>query len=300
MLQITTENKLGSDCSGTDGTANRVLTLANLNLTSNSRFMVFVGGFAMAYNLDYTLTNLPASSQVTFLGIVHDQSPIQVFYFQDIPNPNNYTIIGADPAIENFLGSACTGNDGDSNRTLTIGNDNITTADNFMVFVGGFAMAVNIDYTVNHLTKNSVITFLGAIHDQSPITVIYYQTGSVLIISGTDDFERGPLSGFGVNVIWTPVIRTVGFSGQKTYTDGVDSVINVVFINPTQNFVLDLAGLTEIVPDALIFCSHDILIRKYDKISFNGKIYRAEKVSDRFKRSTLLFRRIDLFFTENE
>jgi len=174
MLQITTENKLGSNCSGTDGTPNRVLTLANSYLTVNNGFVLFLSGLTQAVNLDYTISHLNTGSQITFLGNVHDETPIQVIYFQDVPNPTLTTLAGVIPYTENLLGSNCTGADGAVNRTLALNNSKLTSGTGFMVFVGGFSMALTLDYTVSHLAADTIVTFLGAVHNESPIEVIYF------------------------------------------------------------------------------------------------------------------------------
>ena len=117
MLQIITENKLGSDCSGIDGAANRVLTLSNTYITVNSGLVVSLGGFVQDPSV-YTISNLNSSSTITFLGRVMDSSPIEVIYFQDVPDPSSSSITGVSPTTENSLGSDCTGNDGETNRIL--------------------------------------------------------------------------------------------------------------------------------------------------------------------------------------
>ena len=52
MLNITTENKLGSDCSGVDGASNRTLTLTNTGATAQPGFTVSAGGAGLLGDLD--------------------------------------------------------------------------------------------------------------------------------------------------------------------------------------------------------------------------------------------------------
>lgn len=80
-LQVDSENKFGSDCSGTDGSTNRVLTLSNVYTTIEDGFMLALGGFVLAYGTDYQVNHLSASSKVTFVVPVYDVSPIEVLYF---------------------------------------------------------------------------------------------------------------------------------------------------------------------------------------------------------------------------
>jgi len=73
------EYKLGSDCSGTDGATNRVLTLANTAVSSQER--VYLDGVRLQQNTDYTVSHLSASSTITFIVPVWNTQKIQVDYF---------------------------------------------------------------------------------------------------------------------------------------------------------------------------------------------------------------------------
>lgn len=75
----TVERKDGSDCTLTDGDANRVLTLANT--TTSSKEMVFLDGVCLDRDVDYSVSHLAASSTITFLVKVWDTQHIQVLYF---------------------------------------------------------------------------------------------------------------------------------------------------------------------------------------------------------------------------
>lgn len=77
---VVTENYTGADLSGNDGDANRVLTLANTNLTLSEGFQVFVDGLLQTLNTNYTVSHLDASSTVTFIGYTYDDTPITVNY----------------------------------------------------------------------------------------------------------------------------------------------------------------------------------------------------------------------------
>jgi len=75
------ENKRGSDCSGSEGATGRVLTLANTSLSQSAGFKVFVGG-ALIHSTDLTISHLATSSTVTFTNKnIFDADYIYVEYF---------------------------------------------------------------------------------------------------------------------------------------------------------------------------------------------------------------------------
>jgi len=78
----TSENKRGSDCSGTDGNTGRILTLANTSTTQAGGFMVFVNGLSLVLTTEYTVSHLSASSTVTFVNVIMDTDYIVVIYNQ--------------------------------------------------------------------------------------------------------------------------------------------------------------------------------------------------------------------------
>jgi hypothetical protein len=80
---------------------------------------------------------------------------------------------------ENYVGSNCTGASGSTNRTLTILNAYLTTDDEFEVFVNNSFLHNTVDYTVNHKSSSSIITFLNNIWDDQNITVIYTTTKEI-------------------------------------------------------------------------------------------------------------------------
>lgn len=77
---------------------------------------------------------------------------------------------------EQFTGADATGGDGDENRTITLSNEDLTQSTWFTVFVSGLAISLTTDYTVVHNNVGSVITFLNALFDDTPI-IVNYQTG---------------------------------------------------------------------------------------------------------------------------
>lgn len=103
------------------------------------------------------------------------------------------------------------------------------------------------------------------------------------------DFLDGPIGDFGVTVSRTPVTMTTGFHGNKTYTDGTPANITVVFESPNVKYDLDKPGLTKNY-DARIFLQPAQTINKYDKITYDSKVYRVDAVSKRDFNGTTVFK----------
>jgi len=78
-IQPATENKAGSDCTGSSGDPNRVLTLTNTSTSSNE--LVVVDGTVLRKTTNYTVTHKSASSTITFLGNIFDAMTIDVRYY---------------------------------------------------------------------------------------------------------------------------------------------------------------------------------------------------------------------------
>lgn len=74
------ENKRGSDCSGSDGAVSRILTLANTDTTKSGAFGVYINGNRV-HSADITVSHLSASSTITFSIKVWDTDYIAVDYF---------------------------------------------------------------------------------------------------------------------------------------------------------------------------------------------------------------------------
>lgn len=81
-MTLSTENKRGSDCTGSDGEANRVLTLANTQLTQSGGFNVFVNGLNLVPTTEYSVTHADSASTITFLNVVWDTDYIVVVYIE--------------------------------------------------------------------------------------------------------------------------------------------------------------------------------------------------------------------------
>lgn len=73
LSTITIDRKLGSDCSGTDGTTNRELTLS---ATPSQIILVSKDGAIQYVTLDYTLN----ANKITFLNNVWNDQTIEVTF----------------------------------------------------------------------------------------------------------------------------------------------------------------------------------------------------------------------------
>jgi hypothetical protein len=82
-MTFTTESKRGSDCSGSDGAANRVLTLSNIKVTLAGGFSVFVNGVNLVPTTEYTVVHNDSASTITFLNVVFNSDYIVVTYLQE-------------------------------------------------------------------------------------------------------------------------------------------------------------------------------------------------------------------------
>ena len=73
------QQSTGADCSGSDGDANRVLTLSNTKTTK--QVIVNAGGTFLFETNDYTVTHNSTNSTITFLNKLADNTNIEVIYF---------------------------------------------------------------------------------------------------------------------------------------------------------------------------------------------------------------------------
>ena len=199
---------------------------------------------------------------------------------------------------EYYDGSDCTESSGDLNRVLTISNTSTTTVNGFLIYVSGLALALTSEYTIIHNPANSVVTFINRVWDDQKIIVQYIQDGSSIIESDTsEDFILGPIGDFGVQVVRTSVTITTDFHGDKTYINGTNETIEVVFENPNKKYELDESGLDKSY-DAKIFIKSAQILNKYDKITYESNVYRVETVSIRNFNGTAMFKMATLFFIE--
>jgi hypothetical protein len=84
MLQLKTENKLGINCTGTNGSVNRVLTLINTRETVQNGFLVYASGLALLLDSEYSVDHKSSGTEITFLNRLWDDMTIVVQYTEDV------------------------------------------------------------------------------------------------------------------------------------------------------------------------------------------------------------------------
>jgi hypothetical protein len=86
---------------------------------------------------------------------------------------------------ETKSGVNCSGTDGQSNRQLTLVNTGLTSDDGLLVVVGYSTLAEIVDFTIAHLSSNSVITFLNPVFDSQSIIITYQEN----VLAGAIDLS---------------------------------------------------------------------------------------------------------------
>lgn len=74
---------------------------------------------------------------------------------------------------ENYTGADLTGASGDENRTLTLDNSILTKEKRFLITHSGSYLYLNTDYTIEHKTIGTIVTFLIKVYDTNPISASY-------------------------------------------------------------------------------------------------------------------------------
>lgn len=85
------ENLTGASTSGSNGTANRVLTLSNTGLTKQGGFLVYASGLALALSSEYTVSHASSGTTITFLNKLWDDMTVVISYFQYSTTAPEYT-----------------------------------------------------------------------------------------------------------------------------------------------------------------------------------------------------------------
>lgn len=80
--EIKTYNGTGADCSGSSGDLNRVLTLTNTGLTSQSGFLIYASGLPLALDIEYTIIHNTTGTEITFLNRLWDDMTLIASYSQ--------------------------------------------------------------------------------------------------------------------------------------------------------------------------------------------------------------------------
>ena len=112
------------------------------------------------------------------------------------------------------------------------------------------------------------------------------------------DFANGPAGDFGVTAVRTPVTMTTDFSGNKTYTDGATANITIVEMPYDEKYYLDKSGNNKTY-DLVIYIGPSATLNKYDKITYDSKVYRVDAVSSRDFASTGVMQKAALYFSDD-
>jgi len=173
---------------------------------------------------------------------------------------------------ENYKGSDCTGNDGSVNRTLTIGNSSKTNNNNFQVFVNNSFLHLNVDYTVEHKSSGTVITFLNRIWNDQAISVIYETTVSVIGSLVSENYTGGDCSGLDGDSNRTLAISNT----QLTYEDNFQVFVNNSFLHLNRDYTVSHKSSSSVITFLnSIFNSQSINVRyatKYTGLTETKKL----------------------------
>ena len=166
-------------------------------------------------------------------------------------------------SIEYKSGSDCTGSNGSLNRTLTLSNTSITDSNNFLLYLNGFVLEKDTQYTIEHNTSNSVITFLVPVWDDQPI-LAYYATTTSRASSLDSDFIKRAISRFGESV-------TLQINGSESISKWGDS--NYTTSNQTITVVHnDIQGDEEFNKDGKFRPGDKVFFGKFDVSRIENKL----------------------------
>ena len=181
--------------------------------------------------------------------------------------------------VENRLGSQCSGTSGQPNRVLTLTNVNLTTSDDFAVFVTGKIQSLSIDYTVVHTPTNTKITFLRNISNENPIIVSYETTTASSGGIGKNDFINGPLKEFGRDYTKIRITDTLDSMGGKTVATETSETISgiIIFVTEKDRRLLEM-GLARI-GDAKFLVDGNVDLLEGDIIQDSGKKWRITQIN---------------------
>ena len=169
-LDWTVENYTGANCSGTDGQIGRVLTLQNTSLTNNNGLLMSYSTDGENYLIlkrgeDFTVNNLAAATEITFLIPIWDANPLRIRYY--VKTQHSW-------AIENLSGSDADGVDAAVNRVITLSNAQETTEGGMQVTASGLTLMRDVEYNAEHKDSGTEITFLEKLWDTQDVVIKYY------------------------------------------------------------------------------------------------------------------------------
>lgn len=154
----------GLNATGSSGNINRVIVLNNTVITQDER--INVDNYYLLNTIDYTVNHKSSSSNITFLNPLWDDQNVMIDFF--INGSTSLSIID-----EAYTGENATGSSGTINRVLVLSNTDLTQKE--IINVDNFYLIETIDYTINHKSTASNITFINPIWNDQNINVRYFK-----------------------------------------------------------------------------------------------------------------------------
>jgi len=203
-------------------------------------------------------------------------------------------------------GTDCSGNDGETDRVLTLANTETTTDNGFLVYADGLALSQTTQFTVTHNNSSSYVTFLGMLWDDMKIVVNYNQgvdTSSSQTAYGDarDDFQA-IVNANGISATLKRETTTQdtmgGVSAVSTESYTIKLMIQDISNKDRKIHEMGLAKIGNskaffyhLYPDA-ITGNGDITVEVGDIIELgNGDQFRIENMlGERYMASTEIFR----------
>jgi len=187
---------------------------------------------------------------------------------------------------EDYDGTDLTLNDGSRNRVLTISNSRLTIDDGLQVFVDGYFLHPDDDFTIVHNSASSVITFLNAIFNSQKITVIYEMagpggdsgTGDSGVLPADTQLLINEIDYIGETVTVRSVSRAYSDYGDvtetNTDTNGVKCIVNEITPEETKN----KEGITLDFDKRFFFKGSASNLINGNKIIYDSKTYEIVRV----------------------
>lgn len=135
---------------------------------------------------------------------------------------------------ESHTGADCTGSSGEKDRVLTLNNTQETRETAFLVYVDGLALTVSEDYTANHKSSGTEITFLNKLWDDMDIVVQYWRRPTTTYETARDDIQSIILNKGGTFVLRRQTETTDGMGSTTSVSEETYNII-VLIQDITQN-----------------------------------------------------------------
>ena len=188
----------------------------------------------------------------------------------------------------NYLGSDCTGSNGDLNRVLTLSNTRTTLDTNLIIVVDTATLHPTVDFTIDHNDSASEITFLNKLWDTQNITVNYLTTaagnassGATGILPLDTQLLINEINYFGDNV----TVRAVTDDDYSKWGDAEESIEDTenlkAFVNIlTQNDQEVKEGIFQAGDKKFFFKSNQGNLNRGNRIYHDSKWYEIDSITN--------------------